>query len=865
MYRCGEVGVSLHAIASDRRKRLKTHRSMVCFGMVLLGWPLGLLSQAPLPDSVQVEQRTDAIVSKLTLEQKLELIGGEGYMTTHPEPSAEFPRLKLADGPLGVRIYGPSTAYAAGIALAATWDPDLAYKVGVALGQDSRAHGVNFLLGPGVNIYRAPMNGRNFEYSGEDPYLTSRMVVKYIEGVQSQGVSATVKHFLANNSEYDRHNLSSDIDERTLREIYLPSFEAAIKEAHVGALMDSYNLINGVHASQNGALNNEIVKKEWGFDGVIMSDWASTYDGVAAANGGLDLEMPFAKAMSAAVLLPAIAQGRVQVATIDDKVRRIVRTAVRFGWLDRPQEDRSISLYNENGRGVALQEALESIVLLKNDKSLLPLDSKTICSIAVIGPNAWPAVSGGGGSSHTTPFTEISTLDGIAEEMQTLTTGGGKPACPGVLYDRGLATQDDLYKQTEFVSEGSPGLKQQVFANAEFSGKPLSEMQVKHLSLQAIARPDGPSRISVRWTGDYLPAKTGKYSILAYTGMSGTYRLQLNGKQVIDQILQERNGPRWVEVDAVAGQPIHIEMDYVPVREGVVQGALAIAPTEDLVSARAKAFAASSDVVVLSVGFDMNTEAEEMDRTFALPWGQEQLIRTVAALNKKTIVLVNAGGNVDMQPWMAQVSGVFHLWYPGQEGGRAIADLLFGKANPEGRLPVSFEKSWADNPVHGSYYPTSGAETSQPHVQYSEGVFLGYRYYAGSTVKPQFAFGFGLSYTSFAFSHLVVTPTTAVAGDEVNVAFDVTNTGKTFGGEVAQVYVGDPSATVKRPVEELKGFQKVHLNPGETQHLEFRLNRRSFAYWSTEKHDWSIDPGRFTVMVGDASDHLPLQTGITLR
>src|SRR5579864_1860294 len=319
-------------------------------------------AQAPVPDSPAIEEKVNAILSKMTLEQKIDLLGGVNEFDVRGFPELGLPILQTADGPIGVRNDGPATTMAGGISLASTWDPALAEKVGEQLGRDARAKGKNFLLGPGVNIYRSPLNGRNFEYFGEDPFLGSRIAVGYITGVQSQGVSATIKHFMGNNSEFDRHNTNSIIDERTMREIYLPAFEAAVKEAHVGAIMDSYNLTNGQHMTQNGYLNVDIAKKEWGFDGIIMSDWTSTYDGVAAAKAGLDLEMPAGTHMNRATLLPALQSGQVTKAVIDDKVRRILRQAIQFGWLDRPQTETSISLYNLAGKDLALQTSRASMV-----------------------------------------------------------------------------------------------------------------------------------------------------------------------------------------------------------------------------------------------------------------------------------------------------------------------------------------------------------------------------------------------------------------------------------------------------------------------------------------------------------------------
>src|SRR5437773_7919798 len=328
---------------------------------VISFFSIQLLAQAPAAASPAIDQKLEAIMSTMTLEQKIDLLGGVNIFDVRGYPEFGLPLLHTADGPIGVRNDGPATVMAGGISLASTWDTSLAEKVGVQIGRDARAKGKHFLLGPGVNIYRSPLNGRNFEYFGEDPFLGSRIAVGYIKGVQSQGVSATIKHFMGNNSEYDRHKSDSIIDERTMREIYLPVFEAAVKEAHVGAIMDSYNLTNGLHMSQNKYLLTDVVKKEWGFDGLIMSDWSATYDGIEATNAGQDLEMPSGLHMNPQTLKPAIEQGKVSVATIDDKVRRILRTAVRFGWLDRDQTGLSIPRYNLEGRHVALNSAREGI------------------------------------------------------------------------------------------------------------------------------------------------------------------------------------------------------------------------------------------------------------------------------------------------------------------------------------------------------------------------------------------------------------------------------------------------------------------------------------------------------------------------
>ena len=364
---------------------------------------LTLFLLASFPATAQVsetasEQRVETILNEMTVEEKVDLLAGVDFFYLRGVPRLGVPRMRMIDGPMGVRNDGPATAFPGGIALAATWNTALAERIGVEFGRDARAKGAHYLLAPGVNIYRAPVVGRNFEYMGEDPFLAGQMAVGFIKGVQSQGVSATIKHFVANNSEFERNHADSIVDERTMREIYLPAFEAAVKEGKVGAIMDGYNLTNGNYMSQHAYLNNDVAKGEWGFDGVIMSDWISTYDTIGMANGGLDIEMPYPTHFNRETLLPALKSGEVTMATIDDKVRRILRVAERFGWLDRDQLDPSIPRYNVAGAKAALQGAREGIVLLKNENALLPIDSENVKTILVVGPNTHPAVVGGGGS-----------------------------------------------------------------------------------------------------------------------------------------------------------------------------------------------------------------------------------------------------------------------------------------------------------------------------------------------------------------------------------------------------------------------------------------------------------------------------------
>jgi beta-glucosidase len=814
------------------------------------------LCQTAKVSPADAEARIESMLKQLTLEEKIDLIGGVDDFYIRANQKIGLPRLKMADGPVGVRNYGPATVFG-GIGLAATWDPELARRIGAVIGDDARARGVHFMLGPGVNIYRAPMNGRNFEYFGEDPFLASRTAVAYIEGMQSRGVSATIKHYMGNNQEFDRHNMDSVIDERAMREIYLPVFEAAVKEAHVGAIMDSYNLTNGIHMTQNGYLNTDVAKKEWGFSGILMSDWDSTYDAVAAANGGLDLEMPSGKFMNRELLLPAIKAGKVSETTIDDKVRRILRTALRFGWFERDQTDLSIPRFNPESIQVTLDAARASIVLLKNDGNLLPLDKDKIHSIAVIGPDAHPAVPAGGGSAEAKPFAPVSYLDGIVGYL-------GKGA--KVYYDQGIPSFEEIAKQTKFSTEatgGKPGLKTEYFTNPDLKGAPAVTRTDEHVNYEPARGGNGAERdMSIRWSGYFTPSASGKYLIFVQgPGENGGYRLYIDKKLVFD------NWKRWYAFVSetsmtLAAGPHEVEMDYYARGGwGKTEANLGIVRPETLVRAEAKSIAAHADAVVLAAGFDPASEGESGDRTFQLPPGHDELISQIAAANKNTIVVLTSGGGVDMSAWVDRVPALLQAWYPGQEGGTGFAQLLFGDVSPSGKLPISMERRWEDNAAHDTYYPKG----DEKRVTYSEGVFVGYRHFDKSQVKPLFPFGFGLSYTTFAYKNLNVSRASTSQDASVTIAFDLTNTGSRAGAEVAEVYVGDRHAPVPRPVKELKGFERANLSPGETKHVQVTLDRRAFSYYDAKNHKWALAPGDFDIYVARSAAQVELTGKVTLQ
>lgn len=833
--------------ATKHRRRIA--HTLITVILFFGGLCAAAVAQTAKPTAAEIDKRVEELVGKLTLVEKIVLLGGTDDFFTRPIPRVGIPAMKMSDGPLGVHDYGPTTAYPAGIALAASWDEDLAKRVGISMGQDARARGVHFILAPGMNIYRSPLNGRNFEYFGEDPYLASRMAVGMIEGIQSQGVVATAKHFIANNSEYGRMDHSSDLDERTMREIYLPAFEASVKEAKVGALMDAYNLVNGVHMTQNGFLNDTIARTEWGFRGIVMSDWEATHDGIAAANGGLDLEMPSAAFMSAKTLLPAIQRGEVQEQTIDEKVRRILRTAIEFGFFDRPQTDSSIPLYSQQGRVIALEEARSGMVLLKNDHHLLPLDRRRLKTIAVLGPNAYPAVIGGGGSSLTAPYNAASFLEGLSDsagnDVRVVTMTETVPL-------------SDVIGQTGFVTApgGEAGLKGEYFGNEDFKGEPALVRTDKRIDFHwgdgSFAEGAPVDHFAVRWTGYFVPKVEDDYRFS--TSADDGVRLYIDEQLVIDDWKPHAETLNEYVKHLEAGRPRKIRLEYFE-NVGTATMRFGIGTASLHLGEETKKMAAGADAVILCMGFSPSTESEGIDRTFRLPKGQDEFIEQLTAVNKNVVVVLNAGGNVDMTSWLDNVPALLHAWYPGQEGGRALAQIIFGEYSPSGKLPATFERKWEDNPASKSYFP----QKKDKRVEYTEGIFVGYRGYEKNGVKPQFPFGFGLSYTTFGYSDLRIVPAANGSREIVDVTFKVKNTGSREGAEVAQVYVGDPQGSVPRPMKELKSFARVNLKAGESRTLKVRLDRRAFSYYDVGRHGWTAPAAEYGILVGSSSADIRLQ------
>jgi beta-glucosidase len=801
-----------------------------------------------------VDQRVEAILKKFTLEEKLDYIGGYGGFSIMPVERLGLPEIKMTDGPVGVRQPEPSNAYPATVGLAASWNPELAQRMGTAMGRDCRARGIHILLAPGTNIYRFPLCGRNFEYLGEDPHLAARMVIPLIRGIQSQGVLATVKHFACNNQEYDRHNVSSEVDERTLREIYLPSFHAAVTEARAACVMNSYNLLGGTHATQHDWLNNQLLKGEWGFDGILMSDWLSTYDAVGAVNGGLDIEMPEGAWMNRAKLLPAIKDGRVKEPTIDDKIRRILRTIIKAGFLDRDQRDASIPRYDPFGVKASLDIARESIVLLSNKRSVLPLNRATVKRVAVIGSHAHPKVPNGGGSSYVSPWTQTSILDGMRRVAGD--------AVEVHFHDGGTGDPTPIFARSTFMHRGADGivrngLSAEYFTNTSLTGAPVLTQVDDRVDFDwyTKGRPSwAPSEgFSIRWTG--ILRTQGPGTARLYMRCDDGMRVWLDGKLVLDDWGQHGARVSSIPLQLRANKDHALKIEYNDLGSGAV-AQFGWAFTSGTQESPEVTLAKLCDAVVVCVGFDSSTELEGSDRAFALPAAQRALIEAMCTANRNTVVVLCSGGSVDTSGWGDRIAALLHAFYPGQEGGRAIAEILFGDVNPSGKLPFSFDKALEENPA----YPYYGADADK-RTHYTEGVFVGYRGYDRKKAPPLFPFGHGLSYTTFVYSELTVARKSSGA---ISVACEVRNIGKRAGAEVVQVYVRDVKASVERPVKELKAFAKVALKPGQKKRVTVMLKESDLAFYDVRDHRWVVESGEFEVLVGASSRDVRLKEKLRL-
>lgn len=799
------------------------------------------------------QQRASEVLAQMTLAEKISMVhgaSGSAYAGWIPAiPRLCVPSLNLEDGPGGVGdgMTGV-TQLPAPVAAAASWDTSLTRQYGAVIGNEQWGKGANVDLGPTVNIVRDPRWGRAFEAYGEDPYLAGQLGAADIQGVQSQGVLAQVKHWVVYNQETNR-NTSSDnavISDRTMNEIYMPQFDAAIQQGGASSVMCSYSWINGQPACQDAYTQNSVLKGEWQFPGFVTSDWGATHSTVPAANNGLDMQMPD-DSFFGAPLQAAVAAGQVPLSRLNDMVSRILLEEFRFGLFDRKQTGTPASVVtNQQHADVARQVAEQGTVLMKNANSVLPLNTSATKSIAVIGDDAGPDAlsSGGGSASVVAPY--------VVTPFQGISARAGKNV--NVRYAQGSAPNGQL--PVVPASAFDSGLQAQYFNNMTLSGTPVVTQTSPNVDYTWGAGGNAASpaagvnstQWSAKFTGTITPTVSGQYTF-SLTSDDGS-RLFVNGQQVIDNWRDQAPNTETGTVTLTAGQPASIEVDYYQNGGGDMVSLGWQVPGGQSLSDQAVALARSSDVAVV---FASDNESEGSDLSnIDLSADQNSLISAVAAANPNTIVVLNTGSAVTM-PWVDSVKGVLEAWYPGQEDGNAIASVLFGDTNPSGKLPVTFPKSLTDVPAStAAQWPGVNGQ-----VDYSEGLDVGYRWYDAKNVQPQFAFGSGLSYTTFAFSHLRVGPGNLAPDGTETVQADVTNTGRRAGADVVQLYVGEP-ASAGEPPRQLKGFEKVWLAPGQTRRLTFTLNSRDVSYWDSNARNWTTAPGAYQIMVGDSSDNTPL-------
>jgi beta-glucosidase len=806
-----------------------------------------------------IEQRVEELLGQLTLKEKVALLSGKDIWNTVPIERLGIPSVVMTDGPHGVRasnpetgrVMGPATSFPTGVSMASSWNPELVERVGAALGEETRAMGCDILLGPCVNIVRVPLAGRNFESYSEDPYLAGRIGVAWVKGVQSRQVGASLKHFACNNQEIERFRGSSEVDERTLREIYLPAFETIVKEAQPWTVMCSYNRLNGVYASQNNHLLNEILKGEWGFDGAVVSDWGANHTITESVQGGLDIEMPGPAKYYGWLLVEAVRNRQIDEAAVDSAARRILRTILRSGKLDDPansQRERG-AVNTPEHQALARELAEESITLLKNDNGVLPLRKDKIKSIAVIGPNAAEARIGGGGSSFLEPPYRVSPLDALKARLGDGVAVGHEPGCDNTI--------DLPPLKGEIIGHG---LKGEYFDNTELAGPPAHERVDKKLQcwwFGASPAPNVPAdKFSVRWTSQLTVPDSGVYTFKVMN--VGTCRLYVDGRLLIENKLAEApadhaRAAASADVELVGGRVYEFKAEFVKLDSddfAVVQVMFGAVPGVDQAEriARAVELAKKSDVAIIFGGMPEGYETEGGDRPHMdLPGPQAELIRAVAEANPATIVVLNCGSPVAM-PWLADVPAVLEAYYPGQEAGNAVASILLGEVNPSGKLSTTFPKRLEDTPAFINY-------PGGKKVLYGEGIFVGYRYYDQKDVEPLFPFGFGLSYTTFEYSQLQVPPVSKI-GEPVRVSVTVKNSGGVQGKEVVQLYVADKEASLPRPPKELKAFAKVSLQPGESANVSFVLDQRAFAFYDPDQKGWRVEAGEFEILVGSSSQDI---------
>ena len=797
--------------------------------------------------------RIESLIKELTLEEKISILSGSSAWHTTAVPRLNIPRVKMTDGPIGARgdsVSGATSAcFPSASCLSSSWDKENVENIAKAIGVEAKSKDADVLLGPTINLHRHPLGGRHFECYSEDPLLTGELAASYVKGVQGVGVSACLKHFIGNDTEYQRHFVSSNIDDRTLRELYLLPFEMGVRAGSL-SVMSAYNQLNNVFCSSNEQILTSILKEEWNFPGYVVSDWGAAQDTIGNANGGLDCEMPGPARSWGKNLLKAVNDGKVEEETVNDKVRRILRVADFTGRLDNPIEKPEESNDLEEDRVLIRKAGSEGMVLLKNE-DVLPFNQEKIKKIAVIGPNALKGQYLGGGSASLNPHYVVHPLEGIKAALDDDTQINYAKGCH--TYKFLPAIPSDLFKEND-------GFKVEFYNGQEFEGSPIETKILKGnkfwamggFGLDIVAQSERPS-LSVLFTGELEPKFSGEYDFEIFS--IGPSRLTMNGEVLIDNWTSQDPGdaffgmgsaPRRGKINLEAGKIYSLKVEYKwEGRFPAVQIGMQ-APDQFNLMDEAAAIAKDADAVILIVGTNSDWETEGNDRdNLDLPSNQNELVETVCKLNSNTVVVLNTGSPCEM-PWVDEANAILQCWFPGQEFGNSLADILFGVVNPSGKLPTTFPKKLSDTPA----FPTYPGKDMQ--MDYEEGLFIGYRWYDREAIEPLFPFGHGLSYTTFEYSNLRAIPP---KGESSVAAFEVAvkNSGNVSGKEIVQGYVGSSSSQIERPNKELKKFDKVFLAPGESKKVIFELSERDLSFWNVETNTWQVEPAEYIFSIGSSA------------
>ena len=805
----------------------------------------------------------DQIIKTLTLDEKVSLLSGFNSWYTNKIEKKNIPSIKMSDGPNGVRgdsNSGKSSAcFPCAISIGSTWDLSLIKDIGIALGEEAQAKDVDVLLGPTINIHRHPLGGRHFESFSEDPFLTGKIATNYVQGVQSKNVAACLKHFVGNDTEYERHSVSSNIDAQTLREIYLLPFEMGIKEGNAKVVMSAYNKLNNIFCSSHQDLLIKILKEEWGFDGYVVSDWGAALETIENANGGLDLEMPGPSNVWGKALIDAVEASEVSEKLIDDKVKRILTVAEFSNRFQKPQIKAEQAIDQPKHRLLLRKAAADGMVLLKNEGSL-PL-KKNIKKLAVIGPNALEAQIIGGGSASLRPHYQIHPLEAVQERLGHETE---------ILYSKGCHTHKYLPKINEELMEEKDGFLVEYFDGNQFDKNLILEERLtgskfwvfEGFAKDVISKEERPD-ISVRFSCTYKPDISGLHEFEIF-GI-GKCRLLIDGNELIDNWTSMDPGEAFFTFGSASkkgvtnlqkGEAYKIEVQYK--FEGSFPAVYigCQAPDEVDIFQEALETASHADDVILIVGTNSDWETEGNDRAdFNLPANQNKLIEAILEANQNTVVVINTGSPIHM-PWEKKAKAIIQTWFAGQEFGNALVDILSGEVNPSGKLPTTFPVKIEDTPAYKNY-PGKNLQ-----MNYDEKLLVGHRWYESNSIKPLFCFGHGLSFTSFNYQNLEVTTGSDFV---VTCKFEIQNTGDISGLEIAQCYVGFASPLPGEPYKTLQGFIKEEIGANELKKVEIKLRPRNFSYWSVETNTWQIREGSYQILIGSSSENILLQTNINLE